>query len=264
MGVHLKSIRLKYGPGAWVIDAEGKIRLPYEIGCITMQTKNQNAISLKDVRKTYRMGEDEVKALDGVSLEVRKGEFVAIMGPSGSGKSTMLNMIGCLDVPSSGSITIDGVEVSKLSDRDLARIRGRKLGFIFQFFNLYPTLTAIENVELPMSIADVGDGDRERRAKELLGVVGLEKRAWHLPSQLSGGQRQRVAIARALANDPEIIIADEPTGNLDSKTGREIMEFLNGLQEREGKTIVMVTHEDDIAKFAEKVVRLRDGKIVRG
>lgn len=210
------------------------------------------------------MGESEVQALKGLGLKITKEEFTAIMGPSGSGKSTLLHMIGVLDRPTSGKIYLDGTDISKLNDSELARLRGKKIGFVFQFFNLYPTLTARENIELPMLILERNRNEREIKALKLLETVGLENRAEHLPSQLSGGERQRVAIARALANDPPLILADEPTGNLDSKSGSEIMEFLNKLQEDEKVTVVMVTHEHNIAKYAERVVHLKDGEIVEG
>jgi putative ABC transport system ATP-binding protein len=221
-------------------------------------------IELQNVHKEYKMDDVKVKALNNVNLKINKKEFVAIMGPSGSGKSTMLHMIGCLDRPTEGKIFLDGIDISTLNDSELARLRGNKLGFVFQFFNLYPTLTALENVELPMMIIEKNENEREERAMELLEIVGMGKRSEHLPSQLSGGERQRIAIARALANNPSLILADEPTGNLDSKSGEDIMKFLNGLQEKEGKTIVMVTHELDIAEYAERVVYLKDGKIVKG
>jgi putative ABC transport system ATP-binding protein len=221
-------------------------------------------IELNNVSKSYKMGDVEVQALKNVNLKMNKKNFVAIMGPSGSGKSTLLHMIGCLDRPTEGKIILDGIDISGLNDSELARLRGKKLGFVFQFFNLYPTLTAIENVELPMMIIEKGKDERRKRALKLLEIIGLKKRAGHLPSQLSGGERQRVAIARALANNPSLILADEPTGNLDSKAGKEIMEFLDRLQEKEEKTIVMVTHEPDIAKYAERIIYLKDGEIVKG
>jgi len=221
-------------------------------------------ITLENVRRTYQMGEVEVQALRDADLKIKENEFVAIIGPSGSGKSTLMHMIGCLDRPSSGKIFLDGIDISKLNDSGLARLRGKKIGFIFQFFNLYPTLTAKENVELPMLILEVDRKERERRALELLEIVGLKKRIEHLPSQLSGGERQRVAIARALANDPSILLADEPTGNLDTKTGSEIMKFLNKLQKEKKLTIVMVTHELHIARYAERIIHVKDGKIING
>jgi putative ABC transport system ATP-binding protein len=225
---------------------------------------NNTVIELKNVWKTYQMEDVEVQALRDIDLKIKKEEFVAIMGPSGSGKSTLLQMIGVLDRPSSGKIFLDGVDISKLNDSELARLRGKKIGFVFQFFNLYPTLTARENIELPMLILERDKNEREIKSSKLLKRVGLENRAEHLPSQLSGGERQRIAIARALANDPPLILADEPTGNLDTRAGSEIMEFLNKLQEDEKVTVVMVTHEPSIAKYAERIVYLKDGKIVEG
>jgi len=221
-------------------------------------------IELKNVWKIYQLGETEVQALRDVDLKIKKEEFVAIMGPSGSGKSTLLHMIGVLDRPTSGKIYLDGTDISKLNDSELARLRGKKIGFVFQFFNLYPTLSARENIELPMRILKRHRDEREKKSSKLLKTVGLENRAEHLPSQLSGGERQRVAISRALANDPPLLLADEPTGNLDSKSGEEIMKFLNKLQEEEKVTVVMVTHEEHIAKHAERIIRLKDGKIVDG
>ena len=225
---------------------------------------NDTIIELKNVWKTYQMDEVEVQALKDVDLKIKKEEFVAIMGPSGSGKSTLLQMIGLLDRPTKGKIYLDGVDISNLNDSELARFRGNKIGFVFQFFNLYPTLTARENIELPMLILERDKKDRVIKASKLLKTVGLENRGEHLPSQLSGGERQRIAIARALANDPPLILADEPTGNLDTKAGSEIMKFLNKLQEDEKVTVVMVTHEPEIAKYAERIIRLKDGKIVDG
>ena len=223
----------------------------------------QTLVELKNVSKVYKMEKVEVLALKGVNMKIKKGEFVAVVGPSGSGKSTLLHMIGCLDRPTKGEVILDGIEVSKLDDNELSKIRAEKIGFVFQFFNLYPTLTALENVELPMMIVEKDREERKKRARELLKIVGMEKRAEHLPSQLSGGERQRVAIARALANDPPLILADEPTGNLDSKSGKEIVTLLDKLQEEEGKTIVMVTHMLDIAKFAERLIYLKDGEIIK-
>ena len=221
-------------------------------------------IELKNVWKIYQMGDVEVNALKGIDLRVKKEEFVAIMGPSGSGKSTLLQMIGVLDRPTSGKIYLDGTDISKLNDSKLARLRGKKIGFVFQFFNLYSTLTAQENIELPMMILERDKNERKMKATKLLKTVDLENRANHLPSQLSGGERQRVAIARALANNPDIILADEPTGNLDSKSGSEIMEFLNKLQEDEKVTIVVVTHDLNVAKHAKRLIRLKDGEIIKG
>jgi putative ABC transport system ATP-binding protein len=219
-------------------------------------------IKLADVSKTYQMDDVRVQALKRINLEIDKGEFVAIMGPSGSGKSTMLHLIGCLDRPTGGRVIINGTDISKLNDSKLARLRGSEIGFVFQTFNLYPTLTALENVELPMIIAEKNIKERKEKALQLLKIVDLQERSNHLPSQLSGGERQRVAIARAMANDPQIILADEPTGNLDSKSGTEIMRTFVRLNE-EGKTVVVITHDQTIASHAKKIVRIKDGEIVR-
>jgi len=226
--------------------------------------KMNTLLELEHVSKIYKLDEVEVKALDDVSLKINKNDFLAVTGPSGSGKSTLLHITGCLDRPTKGKVFLEGKDVSILNDSELARVRGRKIGFVFQFFNLYPTLTALENVELPMMIVEKNKKERRERALQLLETVGMRKRAEHLPSQLSGGERQRVAIARALANNPPLILADEPTGNLDSKTGKEIISLLTKLREEEEKTIVIVTHEPTIAKYAEKIIYLSDGKIVRG
>jgi putative ABC transport system ATP-binding protein len=209
------------------------------------------------------MGDVQVTALDGLNLVVKKGEFLSIMGPSGSGKSTAMNMIGCLDIPSKGSIFLDGKDISKLRESDLAQIRGRKIGFIFQQFNLIPTLTALENIMLPMIFQNIPRNERLIRAKKLLKMVGLGDRMDHKPNELSGGEQQRVAIARSLSNNPEVILADEPTGNLDSKTGSTVMDFLRKLHEQEGKTIIMVTHDEDVAKNADRIEYLKDGKIIK-
>ena len=219
-------------------------------------------IQLKDVWKIYPMGATTVQALRGISLEVHEDEFVAIQGPSGSGKSTSVNMVGCLDIPTKGTVLLDGKDISKMTESQLAQIRGQRIGFVFQQFNLIPTLSAIENVMLPMTFQDVPLEKRRKRAIKLLGLVDLSDRANHKPSELSGGEQQRVAISRSLANDPEVVLADEPTGNLDSKTGAMIMNFLKKLNEQ-GKTIVMVTHDNVLAKKAEKIIFLKDGKIVR-
>jgi len=218
-------------------------------------------IELKDVFKYYFMGENVVKAVDGISIKVSEGEFVAIMGPSGSGKSTLMNLVGSLDVPTKGNIFLDGENISIFSESDLAQLRGQKIGFIFQSFNLIPNLTAKENVMLPMTFQNIDGFEREAKAEELLELVGLGERINHYPSELSGGQNQRVAIARSLANDPEVILADEPTGNLDTKTGDIVMHFLDKLH-KEGKTIIMITHEPELARnHAEVVYWLRDGKL---
>jgi len=223
--------------------------------------RSEIIIELKDVFKHYYMGETVVKAIDGVSISIKEGEFVAIMGPSGSGKSTAMNLVGSLDVPTYGKIFLDGEDISKLTESDLAQIRGRKIGFIFQSFNLIPNLTAKENVSLPMMFQGIDEVERDAKAMDLLKLVELSDRANHYPNELSGGQRQRVAIARSLANDPEVILADEPTGNLDSKTGDIVLNFLDKLN-REGKTIIMVTHDPDLAKKHAKIVYwLKDGKV---
>jgi len=222
----------------------------------------EKIIRLQDVWKIYQMGEVEVYALCGLNMEVRKGEFVAILGPSGSGKSTAMNMVGCLDIPTKGKIFLGDKNIAHLEESNLAQIRGRKIGFIFQTFNLINTLTALENVTLPMVFQGTSRDKREQRAKMLLEMVELGDRMNHKPSELSGGQQQRVAIARALSNDPEVILADEPTGNLDSKTGTNVMEFLSRLN-KDGKTIVMVTHDASKAKYADRVVYLKDGTIVK-
>lgn len=219
-------------------------------------------IKLSDIQKVYTIGDSTVAALDGVSLHIKKGEFAAIMGPSGSGKSTLMNILGCLDRPTSGSYVLDNEEVAKLNDDDLAITRNKKIGFVFQNFNLLSRISALENVALPLIYAGVDRKTRLNRARELLSSVGLEQRMDHLPNELSGGQRQRVAIARALVNDPRIIMADEPTGNLDTKSSVEIMGLFGQLH-KEGKTIILVTHEPDIAEYAERQLLVRDGKLVR-
>ena len=221
----------------------------------------QTVIRLEDVHKTYDLGEIQVRALRGVTLQIRVGEFVAIMGASGSGKSTLMNILGCLDKPTKGHYYLDGIDVSNMTKTELARIRNRKLGFVFQQFNLLARTSALENVELPTIYAGIPVEERERRAKASLDRVGLGERAHHHPSQLSGGQQQRVAIARALVNRPAILLADEPTGNLDSRTSVEIMDIMQRLNNEQGITIAVVTHEPDIARYARRIVEFRDGKI---
>ena len=219
-------------------------------------------ITLQDITKTYQMGDTTVRALDGVTVSINKGEFVAITGPSGSGKSTLMNILGCLDRPTAGSYKLDGAEVATLNDDQLALTRNKKIGFVFQNFNLLPRISAVKNIELPLVYAGVDNAERIRRAIETLTKVGIVDRKDHRPNELSGGQRQRVAIARALVTDPAILIADEPTGNLDTKSSLEIMDIFCGLH-AQGRTIIMVTHEADIAAYAKRVIFVRDGKILK-
>ncbi len=219
-------------------------------------------IVVRDLHREYVMGSEVVRALRGIDLTIRKNEFVAIMGPSGSGKSTLMNMIGCLDTPTSGEYWLNGYRVSELSDDQLARIRNKEIGFVFQTFNLLPRATALQNVELPMVYAGISSKDRRTAAEAALARVGLQERMHHRPNELSGGQRQRVAIARALVNTPSIILADEPTGNLDSKTSEEILALFEQLH-NEGQTIVLVTHEPDIAAHARRQIHVRDGRVER-
>jgi len=229
-----------------------------------MQTKETHpaAIRLRGIRKVYRIGGEELAALDGIDLDIQRGEFAALMGPSGSGKSTLMNILGCLDRPTEGSYRLDGDEVAGLDDDALAVTRNKKIGFVFQNFNLLPRITALENVALPLVYAGVGKKERLARAQEVLTSVGLADRGGHLPNELSGGQRQRVAIARALVNEPHIIMADEPTGNLDTKSTKEIMDIFETMHEK-GHTIILVTHEPEIAVRASRQLLVRDGKITR-
>lgn len=222
--------------------------------------KEQGIIHLEGIRKSYFMGKNELEVLKGISLDIYKNEYVALMGPSGSGKSTLMNILGCLDTPGSGTYVLNGHDVSKMEDNELAGIRNREIGFVFQQFNLLPRLTAAENVALPLVYAGMGRKLRNEKAKHVLDLVSLSDRSHHKPNELSGGQCQRVAIARALVNDPSIILADEPTGNLDTKTSYEIMDIFDRLY-KNGNTIVVVTHEEDIANHARRIVRLRDGVI---
>lgn len=217
-------------------------------------------IDIKDLSKIYEMGENKVYALNHINLNIKEHEFVSIIGPSGSGKSTLMNMLGCLDVPTEGTYILDGKQISKMSDDELADIRNNKIGFVFQGFNLLPKLTAIENVELPLIYQNVPAKERHERAKKALANVGLEGRINHTPTELSGGQQQRVAIARALITNPPLILADEPTGNLDSKSGKEVMEIFHKLNEQ-GNTIVLITHDNDVARQAKRIIRIQDGKL---
>jgi len=229
------------------------------LNMVTKKSKEKVLIELKNVDKFYYMGENTVKAVNKLSFFVKQGQFVAVMGPSGSGKSTAMNLIGSLDTPTRGHIFLDGEDISLLAESDLAQVRGRKIGFIFQSFNLIPNLTAKENIMLPMMFQDALLEEREQRAEELLGLVELSDRMDHYPNELSGGQMQRVAIARSLANDPDVVLADEPTGNLDTKTGEIVMEFLRKLH-KQGKTVIMVTHDSSLAeKNAEIIYWLKDG-----
>ena len=220
-------------------------------------------IELRDVWKIYQMGKVDVNALRGMNFKVKRNEFVSIMGPSGSGKSTAVNMVGCLDIPTKGDVYLDGKNIAHLPESTLAQIRGRKIGFIFQTFNLIQTLSAKENIILPMIFQGIPADKRDKRAEKLLRLVQLQDRMNHKPAELSGGEQQRVAIARSLANDPDVILADEPTGNLDSKTGRIVMDFLKDLNKKEGKTIVMVTHDAELAKHADRIAYLKDGIIIK-
>lgn len=219
-------------------------------------------ITVENLTKTYQMGDVQVNALNGVSFEINKGEFVAIMGPSGSGKSTMMNLLGCLDTPTSGTYTLDGNQVSQLDDVELSAVRASKLGFIFQQYNLLPRQTALRNVELPLIYRGISGNERHTRAAAALDIVGMGDRMEHRPNELSGGQQQRVAIARALSGSPSVILADEPTGALDTKTSAEIMNILQRLNREQGLTVVLVTHEHDVAAYAERVLTMRDGELV--
>ena len=228
-----------------------------------VMVQNQEIIKLKDIHKTYFLGEIELNVLKGIDLSIEREDFIAIMGPSGSGKSTLMHIIGALDVPTKGSVYIEGEDISTFSEDELSLVRGKKIGFVFQQFNLLHNLTALENVVLPMIFQKVPEKTRIKRAKEMIASLGLEKRMNHRPAELSGGEKQRIAIARALANDPDIIIADEPTGNLDSVTGKKIMEILINLYKKEKKTIIIVTHDAVVGNYAEKLIKIKDGEIIR-
>lgn len=217
-------------------------------------------IKINDLKKIYRLGTQEVRALDGVSISICKNEYVALMGPSGSGKSTMMNILGCLDTPTSGTYVLNGQDVSQMDDTHLAEVRNKEIGFVFQSFNLLPRYSSLENVALPLIYSGIPRSERERRAEEALSSVGLQDRMEHKPAELSGGQRQRVAVARALVNTPSIILADEPTGNLDTKTSIDIMKLFEQIYNN-GNTVIVVTHEEDIARHARRIIRLRDGKV---
>jgi len=228
---------------------------------VTSQSYPEPVIDVRELKKIYHIGDIEVPALRGVNIQVQRGEVVAVMGPSGSGKSTLMNLIGCLDSPSEGTYILDGLKVSDLRDDQLAEVRNKKIGFVFQKYNLLPRVSALENVELPMHYSDQNSKMHER-ASDALKAVGLEDRMHHKPNELSGGQQQRVAIARAIVNDPAIILADEPTGNLDSRAGKEIMDLLLGLNRERGTTLIIVTHDPDVSSLAQRVIRLRDGLVV--
>ena len=217
-------------------------------------------IELRNVKKAYKMGEVEVPAINGMSFSINRGEFLAIVGPSGSGKSTLLNLVGCLDIPTSGSIFLDGKNISKMSESKLAKVRGKKIGFVFQKFNLIQNLTALENVMLPMVFQDVSDEERQNVAEKLMNKFGIGHRMHHKPSEMSGGEQQRIAISRALANDPDMILADEPTGNLDSKSGKVVLETLKNIHE-DGKTVVLVTHDTSLLKYSERIIKIKDGLV---
>ncbi len=219
-------------------------------------------IKLENITKEYRMGEDIVHAVSGISLEIDEGEFIALVGPSGSGKSTMMHIIGGLDTPTSGRVIVDGQDLSRASDRELSRYRNEKIGFVFQAFNLHPTYTATENVALPLIFSGISQSKRLKMAAEALEIVGLAERASHRPNQLSGGERQRVSIARALVTQPKILLADEPTGNLDSRNGKHVMELLSQLNKEKGITLIIVTHDIEIAAIAGRIIKMKDGKIV--
>ncbi|MCB9362119.1 ABC transporter ATP-binding protein [Candidatus Woesearchaeota archaeon] len=227
-----------------------------------MEKKGKALVSMKDVWKVYQMGEVEVPALRGVSVDIHEGEFVAIIGQSGSGKSTMMNMVGCLDVPSKGTVLLKGKDITKLSESNLSVLRGRSIGFIFQQYNLIPNMSAYENVLLPLELAEVDDASASQRVLDVLDDVGLGDKVENRPAQLSGGQQQRVSIARCLVTDPEIILADEPTGALDSKTGKDVIQTLQRLWKEKGKTVIMVTHDLTLAQYAQRHIELRDGIIV--
>ena len=218
-------------------------------------------IKVENLQKTYKMGDIEVKALRGVSLNITEGEFIAIMGSSGSGKSTFMNIIGCLDRPTAGEYFLEGIDIKEKTENDLSYIRNQKIGFVFQAFNLIPRTTSLKNVELPLIYGKISSNERKERAKSMLEIVGLGDRIYHLPNELSGGQKQRVAIARALANNPSIILADEPTGNLDEMSANEVIELLLSLQKAFNLTLVLVTHDKDVAFYADRIVQMRDGKI---
>jgi len=220
----------------------------------------EKMISVQDLKKTYVMGAEQVHALKSITIDILKNEYVALMGPSGSGKSTLMNLLGCLDTPTSGTYMLNGINVSQMTDAELATVRNREIGFVFQTFNLLPRLSSLDNVALPLVYSGMSKTQREERASHVLDIVGLGDRMSHKPNELSGGQRQRVAIARALVNDPAIILADEPTGNLDTKTSIEIMEIFESIQDN-GNTVILVTHEPDIAEHAHRIIRLRDGLV---